>query len=864
MYIQYDKHINKYNKDEASLILRITILELFGTKLDHDGIEILTDKYYNLAAKDVSSYKDNMKKYHNSEKDFLYKDIESHINSDDEQVILFIKSSLVRLHDWFLLDRRQLELAESIPPVLDKSIQVFKDYSENRDILKQSKINHEFIKEFLGHDISIDLSDLMKKADKEFLRLNFDNIRKFRVIVNKSKLRKRTTNKSKSFYNINVDGMNSYIDNLFEYESNLKYYKYISRVKDHKYVKLPGNYDYIKYILIKNKGMATRHIFFTSSQVNSFLKPFNDAFEKAFKQSEYLGVYDQDKAVNLLTRKVESLLSTGVKFSVLSLDFSKYSDTLPIALIYHVLNLMLDNESLSDAICECLNLPVLHKGELCYHNATLQGVYFDFSIITMVNLYIQIATAIACGKKILYLNVVGDDAVLILADEDNTLYSKIGREISALFGCVVNKSKMISCNQSSGFITYLKYYSEIRNSELVNLSGLSPGLWLKNVISFNRINSIIAYLRKSQYITRDYIPYDMISLFVDRFNETIFNFYNIINVDKETIAYFKSINIVEAILDRPQHLGGFKVYENSVVGREKLVNDIKRLKMYYSNIFHDPNDTSIPLIEEICRQVDIDVKDTCLSEDLNMFISEEYAKIYQKLRLFLKESDSYIKTGESQFLDEAKSLLKNLNDRKFDKYKSSGLTTDRTSEQHFEDSYLIDEKIGISTLEEIAYLRSPTNMEQKQIYNLAVSYLNEYRSIRKAYNDSDNLFLEISKGTVPLINRYHNNRYVSFYDIKYSFKNDEKLRSEVVSSVINSVPEKDRDKVRRFLMEKPERALYVLEEIDIAGRRYKKVEDIVKEAYDKVFDKVKEKIFNKIKKKQKNKVVNKIHNKINP
>lgn len=767
--LNYSAKINAVNFDESSALYVILVKYMYDVELDFDNVKNLLIKYYDKASNDVDLYKEEMSKLHNSDVDSLYEDIADILQCSNHGVILFTKSTICRLNDWFLHSDKELEgLQDQLPYVLDNDIQIYKDYSDKFDMFKQHDNNLENINAFLGFKSKLNFRELVSKTDKIFIKLLGTSAAKIRRDIadakRSNKLYSRTSNKSASFYKNVPITVNSYVENLYSYHSEMLYHDFLTKSRKFDTAKIEGNYDYIVYNIIKNKGMGTRFVFFTNPQVNSFLKPVEDIFKKHIKSIKMIGTYDQDGAIKKTLEVIKSNIDNPV--SILCLDSSKYSDTLPVSVIFHVINLIIQDKILTQAICELLNLPVLYKktGEIVDHNATLQGVYFDFSAITLVNLYIQCAISVYTESDLIWTNVVGDDCITILAGDDHKEKALKGRVVFAHFGLTVKESKAESSNLIEGKITYLKYRAETINKEITNISGLSPGLLLKNVHSYARLGSIIAYLKKSLYLERDDIPEKLLRNYAKVFGEVIFdaNTSKIHRLPKEEAEFIRD-NVVSLMLERPFVFGGYKYYDiSNDQSIEAIADYIEDAIRYIEYNFIDPSETVIPVIMKIKKLYNLD--NSPLDEDLNIFISEEFNEMHSKLLAFRMA----IKSGKimtEKDIKDVRSMVTNMTDRRFDKYVPGGLTTDRVTNQPFEDKMLLAPVQKPIDIENLMYLPKSTTIDEKNI-NILISKWMSVKGAKIRGTNSINpfngsLFIDIDPNRIITFSGSDSGRYIT-------------------------------------------------------------------------------------------------------
>jgi hypothetical protein len=837
--IAYSTTINKIRIDESIIVLRGVIAEVFRVDLSFDKLKCIIEKYYKRLETRFEESKKELKSKHNCEQDDLYQEIELLFENVSDKVILFIKSTICRLHEWFLLSNKELGRLKTPPPILDIENHVYKNFTDKYNFYKQIENNRDNISDYIKIDVPQDIRKLLDKADTIFKKNCNTFINSFKTKLDKlrsssQEIYSRITNKSAPFYGLNIQDINSYVENLFHYDTNKKYGIY--KPKKYKFIKLPSNYDYIKCNRVKNRSKGDRWVFFTNSQVNSFLKPFNDIARQSFLKMNAMAVYDQDKGV----RDVVNLFSQNIdkEISALSLDVSKYSDTLPISLFHHVLQLLGVNSELSIAICECLNLPILFDNKLHDHNATCQGLHFDFFMITIINYYVQVFISVLCGKKILGIWVCGDDSVLILEGSDHKEYARLGRLGWAICGCKVNESKALSCNQNEGILSFLKYTAAIKNGKIVNISGFTPGLYLKNIISYNRINSIFAYMKKSLYVDKRYIPTNFINYYHTMFKDTIKNAYIQLKISQEDIDIIYN-NAPILIQERPYMLGGAKEYDLSLKEeRIALIKDIRNIKKYYDSILFDKNNTTLPLLEALCLHGKFSIAETCLEKDYIAFVDEEYSRIYAKFMQFLNKSHSFIE-GDIADLKKVLENLKNLNDRRFDKYKPGRPNIDRRTDQNMEDFYLISPEDNDLSPDYMCLFSKSRNEELKLAQTIIVEMMhNTTKELRFAKPQGDNIMLDLERGlTIACGNLYSTDKYYSVDEYIQKEFNKVEAKVEVITKIVKACSKEKQEQVKDILVNNTNLVEKILKETYIMRKRSKILNEVVEKAIENVVTK---------------------------
>lgn len=765
--LNYSNNINAIKPEESSMILILVIKYLYQEQLDHQNSIDLISRFYDEAILDVEKYKTKYAKYYNAERDDLYYEIESIVNNSNYDILIFLKSTICRFHDWFLhTDKELSNLQDQLPYVLDNDLQIYKNYEHKDNMFLQHDINKDNIDEFLGYKSNLNFTEIVNQTDRKFLKLLGTSALSIKRDIDKAKrngeLYDRTTNKSAPFYKNVPIVSNSYIENLYSYESSMKYINYLEKSRKFDTAKIPGNYDYITYNIIKNKALGTRFVFFTNPQINGFLKPIEDIFKKNLKSVKQIGTYDQDEAIKRTMDVIDANKYRDI--SILCLDASKYSDTLPVSVINHVIGLIIKDKYLTDAICESLNLPVLYKDKIIHHNATLQGIYFDFTAITLVNLYLQCAISVYTNSDLIWTNVVGDDCITILSGSDHKSKALKGREVLAHFGVIVKESKAESSNMIEGKITYLKYSAQTIDSKIINISGLSPGLLLKNIHSYARLGSIIAYLKKSRYIPRNDIPVTLLTNYHKLFSEIIWNanLSKILRVSKEDADFIRE-NAVSLMLERPFIFGGYKDYDlSSKLSIEQIGDYIEDACRFIEYNFIDESETTIPIIMKIKEEYNLN--HTSLDSDLNLFISEEFNEMHSRLIAFRKAINSG-KQLNSEEIRTIRSIISNLTDRRFDKYIPGGLTTDRITLQPFEDKMLLAPVQKPIDIETMMYIPMPTDIESKNMSIIVTKWLSAKGARIRGTNSinpyNGSLFIDINKDKIITFSGSDTGKYVT-------------------------------------------------------------------------------------------------------
>jgi hypothetical protein len=700
MYVNYKRDINFIDPLESACSLVLITKLVCKEVLDAEELS----RIISLCRDEFSKSYQKAKEMLASSESWLSREIGSIIDTiaKKNKTKIWLHSCIERFSEWYLYSDKELQNISTLPFMLDQQYHIFDLEKSNsamslKEIIDVNKNRIlDYLPEMQGLLVSVidNLAEVMSETDILFKNSIKTSLRSFELLLQEQDISCEyslpISNKSKpSMYSF--PGNNTYIENIFRYTTGMSYKKYLDRKAE--YIHIDGNFDYATVNEIKNKGRKTRHVFDTNSQINSVLNKQNMLYKRAFgKRLKTAGTYDQDRAIKDIMTYWEAI-DEGV---ALSLDVSKYSDTMIKHLLEHVLNIIYSSRDIADEISECFNLPILYKGKIHTHIASSQGIYFNFAMITLANIWMQHFISVVSKEKLSACNATGDDVVSIFEKCTKTKeeMANIGRACYAIFNMTINPSKALCSDKLNGEISYLKCHYKIRDGVSYNVSGISPTLYLKSLTSYNSANNVISYLRKSRYIDdddRESIE-EYISLYCSTFRDSIRRAHLYSRVDDDKVKELYD-NAEKLFWKRPYIYGGLKNYDLLVrSGREELISDIKSMREYWGKALNE-DETSLGLIERICRDSNLSIYDTCIGVDLKAYLNDGFIKVFVKMDEFLSKSKEYIDGDvdlEIEDLKDVRSLLKNLEDKRFDKYKPGGLTTDRSDVCYFEDSFLLD------------------------------------------------------------------------------------------------------------------------------------------------------------------------------
>lgn len=189
---------------------------------------------------------------------------------------------------------------------------------------------------------------------------------------------------------------------------------------------------------------------------------------------------------------------------ILSLDMSKYSDTLQFLWIEKVLSVMGFPSEVIIQIRDLYTLPMYDKVKeriTPRTTASYQGQYGDFSMITLINIwtqcniydYLQEYYELELEHKI-NGGAVGDDTIMVFLRKHDNLF-EVARQFYAHLGVNINRTKTHTLYQGEGTADFIKRF--ITKDGLVPYLRLAPfftpdrGQWIEEILRFQRSNEMV-------------------------------------------------------------------------------------------------------------------------------------------------------------------------------------------------------------------------------------------------------------------------------------------------------------------------------------------------------------------------------------
>lgn len=191
------------------------------------------------------------------------------------------------------------------------------------------------------------------------------------------------------------------------------------------------------------------------------------------------------------------------KAYILSLDMSKYSDTLQFKWILKMLNIMGIPELVCKQIEDLYTLPMYDKvkGVVTPRTkASYQGQYGDFSMITLLNVWTQCNIFDFFGEYYeledesrINGGAVGDDTIMVFMRQHDQLF-EAARQFYANLGVNINRTKTHTLFAGQGTADFIKRF--ITAEGLIPYIRLAPfftldkGSWIEELLRFQRSNNM--------------------------------------------------------------------------------------------------------------------------------------------------------------------------------------------------------------------------------------------------------------------------------------------------------------------------------------------------------------------------------------
>lgn len=306
--------------------------------------------------------------------------------------------------------------------------------------------------------IKFEFVDYLRNGKSKFIVDVRDMIKGFNFLRKPTMLSNNT-----SMDDINGIDMNDIIQQIY---GNEKWYDMVKPILD--FFDKGNEYDYIEYrpkheitsSFIPDKGLKVRIIYRICGYLSVALKYVHNDLDRIARHIEGNYTYDQmGWLIGLVNNNYHK------NCLIVTTDMSKYSDTLPWEIIAEVLKWRYPNDVV-DAITNCYQSTMYDKRHDKYYEdlmSSLQGLFGDFPLITVVNLcmqdFIYHKLGLNHGTFIEpYRNAgVGDDTGMVFFN-----YHNVDKCMDMIYDCYnaigvnINMDKTHFMDHGVGFIDFVK------------------------------------------------------------------------------------------------------------------------------------------------------------------------------------------------------------------------------------------------------------------------------------------------------------------------------------------------------------------------------------------------------------------------
>lgn len=665
----------------SKLFNDIVKIEDNRNKVDvHDEMNNLLEHFWNFRETINVEYKINKRIRRNLEESKQY------LDSEDFKGALV---SIIRVPEYFYLSHKELSDIQSNPednfdqiPMLSTIKSIFKHPNKEVSLSQILEMNKEDIKNHCG-----EYDPNMGKAFVDYvMNEKFHNpevsffMKTFKAEVNSiykdslSGKRKLFCSKVSSHF---FPGTKSILeDNFWEYDSKTAPKELIDKLMDYNKLSLEGNYDYLNLAFGLGADYKLRNVVFTNSMLQNIGSIYRFAAKRTFEIQEKM-YFSPIRTDNQLGKFTDLLKTNNLanKYKI-CFDISKYSDYL----LSQIIELLIDYSAPTVEYATCLkkiqNLPIKIKDN--YYNilfGTGAGIKSNFDLITIANMLMIDFTGYYYDIIYDNENIVGDDLFVTSQNKDFQQYLI---KVYTHMNCKINikKTKLVS---DTGRISFCNRHFWYELEEVSSWNGISPGLWMKEIYSLNRLNAIFKLMKET------WQPINIIKirkLFEINLNNISREFkYNKMEEDPEVA--FKKMELA------PYNINGFKddtIFE--LTDALKWAEEAHGLLDNY--IFAMKNNVKVQ--EMFSKYYDLFPEHPIIESFL--FTNGKYLEIIEGIN---HSYDSFVKTKEEEEYRVFKKWIKRAITEfgKLDAGSSRISTKDRTSDYFNEDLFWKQPSINI-------------------------------------------------------------------------------------------------------------------------------------------------------------------------
>lgn len=450
-------------------------------------------------------------------------------------------NTYIRLVSGYHLTREELkqETEHMIPCAYDRDLLPVRYGSPEMEALK-----FEFI-------------DYLRNGKSKF-------ITDIRDLITNFKFLKKPTMLSNNTSMDDIDGldMNDIIQQIYGndewYNMVLPILKFFDKDNEYEYINYNPKHE-ITSSFIPDKGLKVRIIYRICGYLSVALKYVHNDLDRIARNIEGNYTYDQmGWLIGLVNNNYHK------DHLIVTTDMSKYSDTLPWEIIVEILKWRYPQDVV-ESITKCYQSTMYDKRHDQYYNdlkSSLQGLFGDFPLITVVNLCMQDFIYHKLGLNHAtyvepYRNAaVGDDAGMVFFN-----YHNIDKCLNTIYDCYnaigvnINMDKTHVMDKGIGFVDFVKLKLTCNNigfsfsgRGLIDYGmGISYDVFIRDICNYvNNLSRFddpikktyyldtLNYLKESEYnwlfkvsiinggLNQDYITEDDISIFIYR----LYNVHN--------------------------------------------------------------------------------------------------------------------------------------------------------------------------------------------------------------------------------------------------------------------------------------------------------------------------------------------------
>lgn len=266
---------------------------------------------------------------------------------------------------------------------------------------------------------------------------------------------------------------------------------------------IPGyNIDFLSIDLGLGDAFKERVVGEPATIFQSILAPLTDIYKKKVATKDK---YGNERSFCIATYDIESRLNSIERcLHAISYDYTGYSDYLSRAFICFMLEILGITEENARFIITIFSMPLKVQNRIFdILFGTLQGVEFNFTCITLANLFFSLQAKVYYNSMFktgllpsLLTLVQGDDKIIVSLQSKIPNIIKDYNIIFAVYAnCVINPDKTEDSEETGNYV-FCKVRKRVDGSAI---SGLSGNIMLKQKKFVSDISTVISQLRKVNY-----------------------------------------------------------------------------------------------------------------------------------------------------------------------------------------------------------------------------------------------------------------------------------------------------------------------------------------------------------------------------